>query len=123
MKKHLLIIGDVAAILVLTVVGFATHGETDASFLPRAVVMFVSHLTGWFLLAPAMGLFGVDAAREGNPLWRPALTGFFAAQFAVTMRGLLLQSDVSPLFALVLGGTAAIGMTLWRFIFAKLTRQ
>lgn len=118
MNKKILILGDALALLVLTVIGFASHGETDASYLPRAAVMFASYLTGWFLLAPAMGLY--DSSPSGRPLWRPALTGFFAAQLAVILRGLILQSDVPPVFALVIGATAAFGMFVWRWMALRL---
>lgn len=122
MTKRNLILGDALALLVLTAIGFASHGETDASFLPRAGAMFVSLASGWFLLAPAMGLFDLED-KSARPLWRPALTGFFAAQFAVTLRGLVLQSDVPPVFALVIGMTAALGMFAWRWIAGQLEKR
>ena len=121
MTKRNLILGDTLALLVLTVIGFVSHGETDASYLPRAAAMFGPYLAGWFSLAPAMGLF--DPAPTGHPLWRPALTGFFAGLFAVTLRGLILQSDVSPVFALVIGVSAAVGMITWRWIALRLVRS
>ncbi len=121
MNKKFLILGDALALLALTVIGFISHGETDASYLPRAATMFVSYLTGWFSLAPAMGLY--DSPPTGRPLWRPALTGFFAAQLAVILRGLILQSDVPPVFALVIGATAALGMLVWRWIAVQFEKR
>ena len=116
MTKRNLILGDTLALLVLTVIGFVSHGETDASYLPRAAAMFVPLTAGWFALAPAMGLFDADHVRSARQLWRPALTGFFAAQLAVVLRGFLLGSAVLPLFAMILGATAAFGMFVWRAI-------
>ena len=121
MTKRNLILGDTLALLVLTVIGFVSHGETDASYLPRAAAMFGPYLAGWFSLAPAMGLF--DPAASGRPLWRPALTGFFAGLFAVTLRGLILQSDVTPVFALVIGATAGFAMFVWRYIVSRLGQR
>lgn len=123
MNKSVLIFGDALALLLVTVVGFVSHGETDASFLPRAAAMFVSLISGWFLLAPATGLFDWEHVRSTRQLWRPALTGFFAAQFAVVLRSLILQSDVSPVFALVIGMTSAFGMIIWRWIALRLVRS
>ena len=114
MNKRMLILGDALALLLVTVIGFVSHRETDASFLPRAAALFVSLVSGWFLLAPVTGLFDSERVHAGRPFWRPAWTGFFAAQFAVTLRGLILQSSVQPIFAIVLGLTTALGMTLWR---------
>ncbi len=116
MNKLTLILGDLIAIAILTVIGFASHGETDISYLPRMAATFVPLTVGWFALAPALGLF--DAERIGNAcqLWRPALTAFFAAQLATILRGLWLQSDVLPLFGIILGASSALGMVVWRGI-------
>ncbi len=116
MSTPLLILGDLLAIAIITVIGFATHGEAELSFLPRMAATFVPLAVGWFALAPALGLF--DATRAGNArqLWRPALAAFFAAQSAVILRGLWLNAAVLPLFGLVLGATSALGMFVWRGI-------
>ena len=114
MSKRFLILGDALALLIVTVIGFASHGETDASYLPRAAALFVALAVGWFALAPALGLFAAERVRSARQLWRPALTGLFAAQLAAILRGLLLRSDVKPVFAVVLGATAAFGMFVWR---------
>ena len=120
MSKRFLIFGDSLALLALTVIGFGVHGETDASYLPRAAAMLVSLAAGWFTLAPAMGLFDAERVQSARQLWRPALTAFFAAQFAITVRGLILQSETQPIFAAVLGVTSALGMTIWRWIALRL---
>jgi hypothetical protein len=116
MKRSLLFLGDLLAIAIVTVIGFATHGEAGTSYLPRMAATFVPMTVSWFLLAPALGLF--DAERVGNArqLWRPALTAFFAAQLAVVLRGLWLNAAVLPVFGLVLGATSALGMVVWRGI-------
>lgn len=124
MSQFFLILGDLLAIAVITVIGFASHGETDASFLPRMAATFVPMAVSWFVLAPALGLF--DAERVGNArqLWRPAWGAFFASQSAVILRGLWLNSPVLPLFGIILGGSAALGMIVWRGIWMwLLTRR
>ncbi|MEW5939790.1 MAG: DUF3054 family protein [Chloroflexota bacterium] len=118
-----LVIGDLVALAVLTFIGFAAHGETDASFLPRMGLTFLAQAIAWFALAFAMGLLDASRAGRARPLWRPALTGFFAAQLAVNLRGLALGSAVQPVFALVLGATTALGMTLWRWIARRVKRN
>jgi hypothetical protein len=114
MKRSLLILGDLLAIAIVTVIGFATHGEAGTSFLPRMAATFVPMTVGWFLLAPALGLFDGERVRSTRQLWRPALTAFFAAQLAVVLRGLWLNAAVLPVFGLVLGATSALGMIVWR---------
>ncbi|MBI3738930.1 MAG: hypothetical protein HY258_07780, partial [Chloroflexi bacterium] len=51
-SKYILIFGDILAIAVVTIIGFATHGETNASFLPRMAAAFFPLCVSWFLLAP-----------------------------------------------------------------------
>jgi hypothetical protein len=41
---------------------------------------------------------------------------------AAFLRGLILQSDIPPVFILALGGSAALGMTIWRWLFSRLAR-
>ena len=109
-----LVAGDGLALLILTVIGFVTHREVGLQFAPRMAATWIPLLVGWFGLAPALGLYDSERVRRAGQLWRPALTAFFAAQLAVTLRGLWLQAAVLPTFALVLGATSALGMTVWR---------
>lgn len=120
MKRLTLVLGDLLAIAILTVIGFASHGETDASYLPRMAATFVPMAVGWFLLAPALGLFEAEHVRSARELWRPAWGAFFASQLAVILRGLWLNAPVLPLFGIILGATAALGMLVWRGIWVWL---
>src|SRR3970040_857103 len=123
MSKRVLILGDIFVIAITTLVGFATHGETDISFLPRMAVVFFPLVIAWFLLAPWLGLFRDEIIHNARQLWRPALTAFFAAPFAAVLRGLLLNAPIIPIFALVLGATSALGMSVWRAIYFWFTRK
>jgi len=121
MNKRFLIFGDALALLTLTVIGFAAHGETNASDLPRAGLMLAASLTGWFILAPATRLFA--PAQTAASLWRVVLTGFFAGLFTVVLRGQFLHGAVLPVFALVIGATTALGMCLWRWLALQLEKR
>ena len=112
--KWTLILGDLVAIAILTVIGFASHGEVETSYLPRVAATFVPLAAGRFALAPALGLFDAERVHNAKQLWRPALTAFFAAQLAVILRGLWLNAAVVPLFGIILGSTSALGMVVWR---------
>lgn len=116
MSKNTFILGDLIAIALLTVIGFASHGEADASYLPRMAATFVPLAIGWFALAPALGLFEAGGVGNARQLWRPALAAFFAAQLAVVLRGLWLNAAVLPLFGVILGAVSALGMAAWRGI-------
>lgn len=122
-QKWILIVGDMLAIAIVTVIGFTTHGETDLSFLPRMLAAFVPVIFAWFLLAPWFGLFQSEIISNPKQLWRPVLVMFFAAPFAVVLRGFILNAPIIPIFAVVLASTSAFGMLVWRGIYFFLTRK
>ena len=120
--RQILYVGDAIALLVVTLAGFITHGETDLSFLPRFLATFVPLVLAWFLLAPWFGLFEPEVASNPKQLWRPLLAMLFAAPLAVVVRGLLLNAAILPIFAIVLAVTSAFGFAIWRglYVFLKI---
>ena len=121
--KNLLILGDSVALAILTVIGFATHGETELSFLPRMAAVFFPALLGWFILIPWFGLFDEAIISEPKNLLRIPLAMLFVAPFAVILRGALLNAPALPLFALIFGGSNALGMMFWRWLYMLLSRR
>ncbi|MEW6086495.1 MAG: DUF3054 family protein [Chloroflexota bacterium] len=113
----ILILGDLLALAVTTIIGFVTHRETDLTYLPRFLAIYIPLSISWFLLAPWFGLFQREITTDYKQLWRPALVVFLAAPLAAVLRGIVLNSAVIPIFAIVLGGTSALGMILWRAIY------
>ncbi len=112
-----LILGDILTILITTLIGFATHGEANLSFLPRMAAAFFPLVIAWFLLAPFLGLFQPENTSNPRQLWRPVLAMLFAGPFAAVLRGLLLGAVIIPIFAVVLASTSAFGMWAWRGIY------
>lgn len=123
MKRSILISGDIIAILLVTVIGFATHGELGTSFIVRMAVAFFPVTIAWFLLAPFLGLFQTGITSDLKQLWRPVLAMFFAGPFAVVLRGLLLNAPILPIFAVVLASTSAFGMLVWRGLYLLWKRR
>ena len=123
MKKSALILGDVLAILIVTVIGFATHGEANLSVLPRMAAAFFPLTIAWFLLSPFLGLFQAGIVSNPKQLWRPFLAMLFVGPFAAVLRGILLSAPVIPIFAVVLASTSAFGMLVWRGIYILLNRK
>jgi len=123
MRISVLILGDILAILLLTIIGFATHGEADVSFLPRMAALFCPLSVSWFLLAPALGLFQKETISDPKQLWRPALTAIFAASLAAVLRGFILNAPIIPIFAAVLAATSALGMIIWRGSYFFISRK
>jgi hypothetical protein len=113
-SKSILITGDIIVLALITIIGFVSHGETELSFLPRMLTTFIPLLVSWFLIAPWLGLFDMQITSEPKQLWRPLLAMLLAAPMTAVLRATMLNTVALPLFTLILGGSAAIGMLLWR---------
>lgn len=114
--------GDLLAIIVVTIIGFATHGETGLSFVPRMLAAFVPLTVAWFFISPWLGLFQPETIPNPKELWRPVLAMIFAGPLAVVLRGLILNAPIIPIFAVVLSVTSAFGMLVWRGVYFLLSR-
>ncbi len=124
MNKNLpLLLGDILAMAILTVIGFATHAEMNASYLPRMGAVFFPVLVSWFMIAPWFGLFDEQIITNSKLLWRIPLAMLFAAPLATLLRSALLESLAIPLFALILGGSNALGMLVWRWMYISIARR
>jgi hypothetical protein len=120
---HWLILGDVLAIAVVTVIGFATHGEAGVALVPRMLTSFAPLTLGWFLIAPFLGLFNLETVSNPHQLWRPALAMLFAGPLAALLRAVLLNTVVIPIFGVVLSASAGLGMLAWRGLWCWLKRS
>ena len=134
-NKTILILGDSLTLLIVTLIGFATHGESGVSFLPRMLAMYIPLLIAWFLLAPWFGLFMVEMistpsqpppfpkAKWGrSQVLKAGVAMLFAGPLAVVLRGLILNAPVIPIFAVVLSVTSALGLIIWRGLYLLLKR-
>ncbi len=116
---HWLILGDLLAIALVTVIGFATHGQTEFALLPRMLTTFGPLALAWFLIAPFLGLFRPEITGNPRQWWRPFLGMVFAGPLAALLRAFLLDTVVLPIFAVVLSGSAGLGMLAWRSIWRR----
>jgi hypothetical protein len=116
-SKGTLIAGDILALAVIMVIGFATHGETDISFLPRMLTTFIPLVVSWFLIAPWLGLFDTQITSDLKQFWRPPLAMLLASPMSAILRAAMLNAVALPLFTVILGGSAALGMLVWRGLY------
>ena len=116
-SKWTLIIGDVIALAIITIIGFASHGETDLFFLPRMLTTFIPLVVSWFLVAPWLGNYNPQITIDARQLWRPMLAMLLAAPMTAILRAAMLNGVALPLFTLILGGSAALGMLVWRGLY------
>ena len=122
-KVYLLILGDVLALAVITLIGFANHNELVLFPVGRIMATFLPLLAGWFLFAPWLGLFKDEITSKARQLWRPVLAIVLAAPLTGLLRAMMLNGVVIPLFVLILGGSAALGMLVWRTLWWLFTRN
>ena len=123
MPKLILYAGDILAIIITSLIGFATHDELKPEFLLRMAAAIIPLTVAWFLLAPWFGLFQPAITSNPKQLWRRVLAMLFAAPLAVVFRGLILNAAVLPIFAIVFGATSALGMVIWRGLYFLLNRK
>ena len=123
MKIYFLVLGDILAILAVTLIGFATHRELDISFITRMSTLFFPLVVSWFLLSPWLGLFQTEIISNPKQLWRPALAMLFATPLAAILRGFILNAPIIPIFAVILSITSALGMVVWRMIWYWVVRR
>ena len=120
-KRIALILGDILVMGVITLLGFAFHGEIGIASLPRMLTTFLPLLAGWFLTAPWLGFFNPQKTKYSF-LWRVPLAMLLTAPLASVLRATLLNALALPLFTLILGGSAAIGMLVWRGLWGWMNR-
>ena len=78
----LLAAGDTLVIALVTVIGFATHGEANTSVLPRMAATFLPLAFAWFLAAVLLRLFDPQTVSRPDQLWRPLAAIIFAGPLA-----------------------------------------
>jgi len=119
-RRYGLALGDSGMLALITIIGFASHGETGLSFAPRMLTTFLPLLVGWFLIAPWLGLFDEQVNSDPGQFWRPILAMVLAAPLTAILRAVMLNGAALPLFTLILGGSAALGMLAWRLLWRLL---
>jgi hypothetical protein len=108
----MLILGDLLAVLLITLLGFASHRESSAWL--RMLTTFLPLCLGWGLSAGLLGLYQPQVARDARQWWRPAAAALLGAPLATWLRGAWLEAPIMPVFVLVMVGVVALVMTVWR---------
>ena len=112
----ILIAGDLAVILVVTLFGFASHGTLGTAGA-RMLSTFFPLLIGWFAVAPFLLVYNPKMAAAPAQLWRPFWAMVIAAPLAAFLRGVWLNTAILPLFVFVLGGISSLTILIWRGIY------
>ncbi len=115
-ERIVLIVGDIFTLIIVTVIGFASHG-TAGTAGSRMLTTFLPLVAAWFLIAPHLKVYDNESVLDWRQLWRPFWSMVLAAPMAAWMRGVILDSPILPLFVVILGGFSAIGILVWRTLF------
>lgn len=121
-NRNILILGDILALAIVTIIGFITHGEGGLEYLPRMVAAFLPLVIAWLVIAPWFEVLDPQISFNLKILGRIALALVFAAPLALVFRGLLLHAPIIPIFAVVFTITSTFGLIIWRtiyFLFAQ----
>ena len=115
-QQILLLAGDMLVLALVTVFGFARHGELTSSGA-RYLTTFIPLVVAWLLVAPFLGVFDPQRAADPRQLWRPFWAMVLAGPMAGWLRGVWLDEPIQPVFVLVLGGTSALALLVWRSLY------
>jgi hypothetical protein len=129
-QRTILVAGDLITLALVTVFGFATHGEAGTAGL-RMLTTFAPLAIAWFFVAPFFGVYESQRAAEYRQLWRPFWAMIVAGPMAVWLRSVVLgivnnnglNTPILPVFVVVLGGFAALAILAWRLIAAVFLRR
>ena len=120
-NRFILILGDVLTLGVITLIGFASHGEINFTSLPRMMTTFLPLLSGWFLASPWFGLF--DTSKNNYSfLWQIPFAMLLSMPLTSILRAVMLNSTALPLFTLILGVSSTICMLIWRSLWGWMNR-
>jgi hypothetical protein len=114
-SKILLILGDLAALIIVIVLGFAFHQSSAMS--GRLHFTLVPFALTWLLAAALLGLYAAPTAANPKQLWRVLLGMLLAAPLASLLRSAWLGTPFIPIFAVIMGATSLLGLLVWRLIY------
>jgi len=110
------IIGDAVVLVVMTIIGFASHGTLDA--VGRLVLTLAGALVAWGLVAPWFGLFEERIIHDHRAGWRVAWAWALAGPAAAYMRDGILNRPIPVVFVTVTIVTNGLALVVWRYAFA-----
>ncbi len=106
------LIGDLAVLVILTVVGFATHLTLDA--FGRMLITLAGSLLAWAAVAPFLGVYNPAVIAEPRAVWRVGWAWLLAAPLATFLRGAALDRDIPWVFVLVTIMVNGFALVAWR---------
>ena len=116
MLRYFLILGDISALALVTVYGFARHNELGSAGW-RMMTTFLPLVIAWFLVSLPLVAFNPAYLSDPRQLWRPFWAMVLASPFASWLRAAWLNTAIQPQFVLIIGGVSALVILAWRIIY------
>ena len=118
-SNWILWVGDTCAFVLITLIGFSSHGTLLTAQIERVLATFLPFYGSWILFA-FWG--GVSRPRTDRPwLWLllSGISAVLSAPFAATLRAFWLGLPVIPTFVLVMAAVSALGIMMWRLLYQR----
>lgn len=115
-KRILLVLGDALTLVLVTLFGFASHGELGSAGW-RMLTTLLPAALAWVAIAPFVGVYQVEKLASWRGLWRPLYAGLLAGMLATVLRGIWLNRPIIPVFALVMAGVCGAALLVWRLVY------
>jgi uncharacterized metal-binding protein len=115
-QQLILVAGDIVTLGLVTVFGFASHGEVETAGV-RMLTTFLPLVAAWLLVAPHLKVFEMQRVGVLRELWRPFWAMVLAGPMAAWLRGVMLNAPILPIFVIVIGGVSAMALLAWRSLF------
>jgi len=111
----LLALGDAAALLLVTLIGFTNQILGPAN--SRWVSTFIPLCVSWAVLSPWFGAYNPKFLTDPRHLWRIPLVMAIGGPLTAWLRSLWLGSEsIETRFVAAISGFAALGITIWRLL-------
>ncbi len=119
-KRFWLIAGDAFTLLIVTLIGFASHNELQWAFVGRMALSWLPFTLAWWLLAARMQLLDPQRPMSWSLTLDLTVAVFYAATVGMMVRAWVMGGVLLPVFALVMAAVAWPALWLWRWLWRRL---
>ena len=123
LSPRVLWIGDLLAYVIITLIGFSSHGSLELAALLRMLATFGPFYASWLIFSTWAGVHRRLQGPDMSWLLRSGLAALLSAPLGATLRGFWLGTPILPIFVLVMGLVSMLGIIVWRGLYVKLIRS
>ncbi len=117
----ILIIGDFLALLVVTLIGIASHNSHFDGL--RLLATWIPLCLAWSIAAPILGLWNAKQMPLQKSWWCFIWATILSVPLAIVVRGFILNTPTIGVFVLVMVTSSTLGLLIWRVIWQLFLRK